>query len=163
MEIGSGDAPTPGYCHLDLDPGKPHVEIHADASSIPLHDGAVERILSIHLLEHFHQFDVIRVLCEWWRILTPGGEIEIHVPDFAVVSRAFLDEVDVSKKQLVSHTILGLHEHKSIFDEALLRTCMEAVGFVDVHRIAGEDRHDIGWAHLIAEPWSMKLAGRKPV
>jgi predicted SAM-dependent methyltransferase len=161
LEIGSGKHPTPGYVHCDIDPGAAHLEIHSDASGIPLGDGCVDRILCIHLVEHFSQYDIIKVLREWRRLLSVGGKIEIHTPDFTVVSQAFLNEKDISKKMEIAHTILGLHQHRSILDFHMLKCCMEAVGFKNITQIEGEDRHDEGWKHVIPGGWSMKVTGTK--
>lgn len=161
LEIGSGDHPTDGYAHLDLNNGASHLEIHADALKIPLEDNSIDRILSIHLIEHFNQFDLIPLLGEWYRLLSPGGEIEIHSPDFSKTSAAFLAETDISRRMLIGQTILGFGEHRSVLDLPLLRACMEAVGFVEVHEIEGEDRHDLGWKNMIPGGFSLKVGGRK--
>lgn len=164
LEIGSGDFPTDGYAHLDINNRAPHLEIHADALSIPLPDNSVDRILSIHLIEHFHHYDVIKLLREWWRVLAPGGEIEIHTPDFYEVSAKFAAEVSLSSKMKLEGILFGQDsDHKTMFDFQLLSSCMVAAGFIDVSRIPNDvlDRHDKGWTDVIEPGWSLKVWGGK--
>jgi SAM-dependent methyltransferase len=56
-------------------------DIVADAAHIPLCDGALDFLLSSHMLEH-HQ-DTLRTLYEWKRVLKPnGGTLVLILPHY---------------------------------------------------------------------------------
>jgi SAM-dependent methyltransferase len=61
--------------------GNPRPDIVADAARIPIRDGALDFLLSSHMLEH-HQ-DTLRTLYEWKRILKPGGIMFLVLPHHA--------------------------------------------------------------------------------
>ncbi len=51
----------------------------SDETMLPLRDGALDRILLVHVLEHTEQPRAL--LDECWRVLAPGGKILIIVPN----------------------------------------------------------------------------------
>jgi len=81
LEIGGGANPRSGYVHLDLNPNV-GTDILADASKpLPLKDGCVGELLAINVIEHIEWYRVPKTLCEWGRIVKPGGIIKIHTND----------------------------------------------------------------------------------
>ena len=80
LEIGCGESPRPGYTHVDIRK-LPWVDIVAPAWNLPLEEGTVVAIYSRHVLEHFERKDGERALKEWLRVLTPGGELHLIVPN----------------------------------------------------------------------------------
>ena len=50
-----------------------------DESELPLPNGAVDRVIAVHLLEHTP--DAAEVLREVWRVLAPGGRLLCVVPN----------------------------------------------------------------------------------
>jgi ubiquinone/menaquinone biosynthesis C-methylase UbiE len=67
---------------LDNDPiVKP--DILADLQEgIPLEDNSVDEIRCHHILEHIETKYKVKVLGELWRVLKPGGILDIEVPNF---------------------------------------------------------------------------------
>jgi len=80
LELGAGAAPTPGFLHLDIQPGF-HIEYVADAKSLPFLDDTIAQIYSRHNLEHFTEAEAETVVKECLRVLKPGGEIYLIVPN----------------------------------------------------------------------------------
>lgn len=80
LEIGCGDAPRPGYTHVDIR-NLPWVDIVAPAWELPLKTGTVAEIYSRHVLEHFMRSDAERAIREWFRVLAPGGGLHLIVPN----------------------------------------------------------------------------------
>lgn len=66
-------------------------EIMCDVSSVPLPDSCASELLSVHILEHFYEWEVDGVLKEWARLLRPGGLIVIEMPDIKKAARNLLD------------------------------------------------------------------------
>lgn len=80
IEIGCGESPKPGYLHVDVRK-LPGVDIVAPAWDLPLESDSVSSIYSRHVLEHFVRVDGERALREWFRVLEPGGELHLIVPN----------------------------------------------------------------------------------
>jgi GT2 family glycosyltransferase len=68
-------------------------DLTADAVDIPAKDSSVDFVLARHLFEHL--VDPIGALEEWKRVLKPGGELLISVPDHAKVPSMILDSSHV--------------------------------------------------------------------
>lgn len=115
LEFGSGYSPTPGYLHVDANPSlplvrsehieriedlchyrEPHADVAADASE-PMpwwHDGTIDEIRAVDVLEHISYRRTAATLREWARVLAPGGRLYVQVPDFAEVIRWFTEDGD---------------------------------------------------------------------
>lgn len=101
LEFGSGNNPEPGYTHLDILSGSPHLEIFSNVRKTPLPNNFVQdHIRAVHLMEHFchPQFSspsikkkvgtTVEVLKEAYRILKPGGKLKIVTPDLEKIAQS---------------------------------------------------------------------------
>lgn len=103
LNLGCGRDIKPGYLNVDF--------IRTDSSMLPdigfllcdlstlpwpWEDGSAEEILMLDFLEHFPYRATERILQEVWRVLLPGGTVDIQVPDFQHCSYAALDEPELS-------------------------------------------------------------------
>lgn len=86
--------PRPRPLHLDIGCGQNKrgaewvgVDTHEAADitapmwAVPLPDACADAIYSSHALEHVMKAQVIPTLREWRRLLRPGGELTLRVPD----------------------------------------------------------------------------------
>lgn len=87
LDVGSGRFPKQGYTSVDKF-GNP--DILADMWNIPLESESVHVVRSSHALEHVHKHFVMPSLREWYRLLIPGGKLELCVPDLEWCIRAWL-------------------------------------------------------------------------
>jgi SAM-dependent methyltransferase len=88
LNLGSGDAPLPGFVNVDALPDAPGVDVAANLfEPLPFADGAAELIYASHVLEHLPYPDVPRILREWRRVLRDGGRLLIAVPDLDVIAQ----------------------------------------------------------------------------
>ena len=55
---------------------------HDLTKGIPLPDNSIERIISDHFFEHVSKESVINIFKECYRILKPGGNMRVAVPDY---------------------------------------------------------------------------------
>ena len=78
LNLGSGAARYPGWTNVDLNASLAP-DIVADVRHLPLPDACAEAVYASHVLEHFHWREP--VLEEWHRVLVPGGECAVVVPD----------------------------------------------------------------------------------
>jgi SAM-dependent methyltransferase len=87
LNLGSGDAPLPGFVNVDALADAPGVDVVANLfGPLPFADGAAELIYASHVLEHLPYPDVPRILREWRRVLRDGGRLLIAVPDLDVIA-----------------------------------------------------------------------------
>lgn len=98
LNLGCGLDWRPGYVNVDLKrhPGltgerfDKYDVLEQDLSKLPWpwSDASVEEILMLDFLEHFPYAQTRWILEECWRVLKPGGVVEIQVPDFEHCSAA---------------------------------------------------------------------------
>jgi predicted SAM-dependent methyltransferase len=87
LNLGSGDAPLPGFTNVDALPDAPGVDVVANLfEPLPFADGTAELIYASHVLEHLPYPDVPRILADWRRVLRDGGRLLVAVPDLDVVA-----------------------------------------------------------------------------
>ena len=83
VELGGGETPRKienGFINIDYRIS-PQVELVANVKDLPIKNGSLEKIYCANLSEHFERSDIQKVLLEWWRVLRPGGWIDVMVPD----------------------------------------------------------------------------------
>jgi hypothetical protein len=94
LNIGAGPVPPPSLYRdyeivtLDIDEAV-QPDIVLDARDLPtLEPGQYDAVYASHVLEHFSECDVARVLWGFYHILTPNGYADIRVPDVPAVMEA---------------------------------------------------------------------------
>jgi len=150
LEIGIGNNPQPGHLHCDIT-YRPGVDCICDTRQLPFADGAASHIYCRHLLEHLGKESAERAIMEWYRVLQPGGMLDINVPDLAThclqlsrpgVSRYLLRTyyIAVSNRDHALYSIFGWQEDRFQFhywgytvDD--LRKMLAIVGFCEIARI----------------------------
>ncbi len=180
VEIGGGPFPEPGYVHVDADRRSSHLEHVAPAWALPFADGTVEEILAVHVLEHIPAGRVVPTLREWYRVLRPGGLLQVHVPNARPILGAYLEGGSEIKWAAISAiygtpTDLGLpgpsggrvrsawSPHRVLYDLDLMEEVLVLAGFDEVADVSAAlpDRHTAGWDHLIAG-LSLVVRARRP-
>jgi hypothetical protein len=90
LNVGCGHIPMPDYVNVDRRE-LPGVDVIADVTDLPFEDDAVAEIYSSHLLEHFPEEILRRVLLLHWRKkLRPGGVLRVIVPDAEAMINDFV-------------------------------------------------------------------------
>src|SRR5574340_81763 len=79
LDVGCGIRKHPGAIGIDRNPAS-HADVLCDLDRIPFRDGAFDRILAIHVVEHAP--DVIHAMEEFHRLLRPGGTLRIATPHY---------------------------------------------------------------------------------
>lgn len=79
LHLGCGDDLRAGWVNADLADG---VDVCIDVRRpLPFADGAATIVHSEHLVEHLEEADAVRLFRECHRVLEPGGELSVCVPD----------------------------------------------------------------------------------
>lgn len=81
MDWGCGEHPEPGWLAADLK-DSPSIHLSGDIrDGLPLPDGCLDYITSIHALPMISYPDLVPTLSELRRVLRPGGVLRLGLPD----------------------------------------------------------------------------------
>ena len=83
-----------------------NVVCHNLAKGIPHQDNSVDAVYHSHLLEHLDRPVGLQFIKEVYRVLKPGGIHRIVIPDLEVLCRAYLDHLDLCRRdgsQIIHH------------------------------------------------------------
>lgn len=157
LNIGTGGVDLPGW--VNLDESKPG-DVLARVPPVPFKSGAIGEVLMCHVLEHMPQQEGVELLREALRVLRPGGQITVVVPDSRSIFLAYLLG-QVSNFELNDAFIYSYcqeSQHRWCYDWRSLHRLVREVGFVDVHRL---NRFR---SPLLSAPawWQLVLSARKP-
>jgi len=150
LDLGAGPTSPEGFTPLG----------HAHGSEIyPLkfETGSVDAVRASHCLEHFPHREIQNIVNEWARVLKPGGELHIAVPDFEKIAQGYLAG---EQAPIEAYTMGGQTDaddfHKALFDRNQLRTYLANAGLV-LLRPWVSDIQDCA-----SLPVSLNWSGRKP-
>lgn len=96
LNVGSGKRRIPGYTNVDIQAG-PEVDVVAPASVLPFATGTALSVAAIHVVEHVYPWEVPILLQEWHRVLAPGGELIIEMPDLLKAAANLVENRRVGK------------------------------------------------------------------
>lgn len=143
LNIGCWKRNFPGFINIDvLD--YPHVHFRQSADELPMFDnGSVDLAYASHVLEYFTLDEAKKALTEWHRVLKPGGELRLAVPDFAALIEVYKRFGDIRMLRgsifAIVDKVLYTKEgvpvfHKMIWDFKLLEETLEEIGFTNIRR-----------------------------
>jgi SAM-dependent methyltransferase len=64
--------------------------VRLDAQALPLAEGAADEIRAVHVIEHLSRTEWRHAKADWYRVLRPGGRLEIRCPALDVCMNAYL-------------------------------------------------------------------------
>lgn len=135
-------------------------------------DNTFIELYASHVLEHFDFRDeVTQVLCEWRRVLVPGGRLYVSVPDMDVLCALFLCKQALTAEERfhLIRMLFGAHTdrhdyHQSGFNREFLEHFVKKAGFtaplVVEHFNLFEDTSNLVYAGL---PISLNMIAKKPL
>jgi SAM-dependent methyltransferase len=141
---------------------------------LPFVDGAFDLVYASHVLEHVPWFQAAFAASEAFRVLAPGGKLEVWVPDFAYLVDCYRIGIcgdDWRKHNEKNDPMTWLNGrlftyggpgglgdpnwHRSAWDWGSLHNLFREAGFADIERLAKPRGHDHG-------PINIGISGRKP-
>jgi len=151
LEIGPGPNPVhPSWDTLDA-VDRPGVTFRAEwgAEPIPADDDTYDLVYASHVLEHVPWFQTRHALRETFRVLKPGGAVEIWVPDFRKIVAGYVESCcrdNWRKHNPAGDPMLwvngriftygpGANWHRACFDFDWLVKSLETAGFTDCRRL----------------------------
>lgn len=150
LEIGAGENPHESYdIHADILP-LPGIEIVCRLHRLPFLDSSITSLRANHVLEHQSYELLETTLAEWARVLVPGAEVDIGVPDARFIAQQWvegrIDTAEANYWLLGGHSDRPAHKgtddrgvprwiwnaHHTLFDADWLAELLEASGFENV-------------------------------
>jgi len=154
LNIGSGYFQIEGddWMNLDSDPDV-GADITADAKDYlsTCDDGGIDEIYAGHFLEHLTQAGALAFLAECYRVLVPGGNLGIVVPDTREVMRRYvvgavdqveyplnvwrpIKDIDTINAIFIYSTVQP-SPHRWMWDQETLARAMMGAGFTGLRDI----------------------------
>lgn len=165
LNLGCGGKREEGYINCDIFEG-PTVDEIFEFDVIPYMDNSIGGIASEHSLEHVPFARVEKALKEWFRVLMPGGELLLKMPEFEDCCRKYVETPASNKlfRTWYKKTIYGNQSslsgepddaqiHRSGFSQAEMQELLEQIGFTIDYNV----RYD-GW-----DTPSMGIRALKPI
>lgn len=134
LHIG-GEERREGWTVLNIADG-PCVDIVCDWNDVDLPNESCEIIYASHVLEHLdYQTEVANALIQCHRLLQPGGELWLSVPDLDTICQLFRSPT--ASAQLRVHLMRVLmggqtneyDYHKSAYSWDIMAACLKGAGF----------------------------------
>lgn len=151
LNLGCGGYPKEGWANYDLI-SHPGVISRDLTSGLPEPANSVDVIFSEHFLEHIEQPKAIDLLRHCHRVLKPGGEIQIVMPDLRKVCEMYLS------RDFDGLRALGLFEsnqgslcrfvnqamrawgHQFIWDVDEFSAVLASIGFREIAEVPMDER-----------------------
>lgn len=150
LNLGSHGDNMDGFVNIDI--ADESADIKADVGELPYEDNSVDFIYASHILEHALSGDyekhlasninkktVHEFLSEWYRVLKPGGLLEIKVPDFDRVVWLYNNFPQWSRSPggnapfpAAFDWLVSNGQHGAIFNYPTLKTVLITAGFKNI-------------------------------
>lgn len=139
LHIGCGKRDFgPEWEHID-GAMYPHIKGHSIVL-MGYNSDSADVIYASHLLEYFDREEVKNILECWHRVLKPGGELVIAVPDFTAICKLYSDkEYELEQFLGLLYGKMQLNEsaiyHKTVYDFKSLCKVLAEAGFVGMSEV----------------------------
>jgi len=169
LHIG-GKVRAPGWTILDILPG-PHVDILGDCSDLSaIADNSCAVVYASHVIEHLGYNDTLpRALLGFHRILAPGGQLMVGVPDLEALCRLFTqpgltpDDRFFVMRMMFGGRMDAYDVHLVGLNAEFLGAYLTNAGFVDLRRIPSFGLFQDATVQVFKGcPTSLNVIGRKP-
>jgi SAM-dependent methyltransferase len=105
LHLGSGHLKLPGF--IDIDKYTKEADLKADITDLPFEENSVSRIVCHHVIEHLPIHSTFKMLKHWYKILQPGGILDLGLPDIEMCAQTFLNSPEDQKWSWNIFTLLG--------------------------------------------------------
>ena len=146
LNAGCGPNIAPGFMNLDYY-WRPGILCWDLTQALPFEDSSLKGIYCEHCLEHLTYEDAGQALREFRRVLIPGGQLRVVVPDVELYIDLYVrdrsgekvvlpceEELKIKTPLFALNQIMRDHEHLYAYDFETMRRSIEQAGFDSVTR-----------------------------
>jgi len=151
LDVGCGPNTHKNFINLDYG-WRPDIDLCWDITKgLPLKDTSLKGIFSEHCLEHLPFTSVDLVLGDFYRILKPGGNIRVVVPDGELYLTRYTDIISNRESEVLPYSssdhyqglyspimsvnrIFRAHGHLFIYDFMTFEILLKKNGFTDIKK-----------------------------
>jgi len=142
IHLGCWKRNIPGFVNVDIC-DLPHIHYKRDVRDLSVFkNSSAKLIYASHVLEYFDREEVVNVLKEWYRVLSPNGVLRIAVPDFKKLILIYKKYNNIQKilgplygKMEIDSKKGNTHlYHKTTYDFRSLKKLLLDVGFKTVKK-----------------------------
>lgn len=145
-------------------------DVQADAVILPIRCGVCEAVVAYHVIEHLGYRGAVYALAEFFRVLKPGGALELETPDPEASFQAFLEQDDPLRRAQLLSWIFGTEVsgmgHEGLFPKELLKKLAAEAGFCSLN-FSEPKTHRHGWGFRLSakagnDPSARLIAALRP-
>lgn len=132
LHLGCGDYWFDGYLNIDIGVYGGTDMLFDIRQKLPFQDQVVEIIEAYEVVEHFTKPEIESMLLDWHRVLIPGGQIRVSVPDSkALLNEYVLASTQEEKDKYITYLygFSGPQSHHWMYTESSLKKLFETAGF----------------------------------
>lgn len=143
LHIGCGNVRFEGWINIDKESRKGCKRLDV-RKNLPYDDNCVEFIYNEHVIEHFTAKEGLKVLKEFYRVLTVDGVLRIATPDLDYViekyNGSWQDQVWLKNYTYIQtraemlNTAFRNWEHQYLYNEEELTRRLKEAGFKKIYR-----------------------------
>lgn len=143
IAVGS-KAEHEGATTIDIRPGV--ADFTADIRKLPFDDCSTDGIECHHVLEHLERDDALGALKELYRVLRPGGTLEISTPDMIKCGKALAAGYKAILVNIYSPDPAPEQHHRWGYTPETLALILEKAGFINIQQMHDDDCHSIRYS-----------------
>ncbi len=177
LEIGPGTERIPGFCTINIEKS-PITDYIANIShGFPFPDNSFAVVYASHIFEHLVWYKQDEIMSDLFRIVKPGGHVDIWVPNALKIAKAFVDAEERGSRDFENdgwYKFNPEHDpsiwfngrifsygdgfgtpghfqfHSTAFSPRLLKEKLLKAGFANVEELPHSEilGHDHGWINL---------------
>lgn len=148
LHLGCGGQRWRDFINVDLFPAEAGVpdssrdgciaDVFADIRRLALANNTVDEMFTSHVIEHFPRWQALEMLTDWHRMLRPGGQLVVEMPDFwrCVL---WLFHPSARKRKLARSQFYGnqwdeldFETHRYVWSGKEFAAALREVGFAEV-------------------------------
>jgi len=138
LNLGCREVLLKDYINIDIKPINDTV-IKMDVRKLDYPEGYADEILASHIIEHFHEREVLSIIKDWHKVLRPGGTLIIETPELLGLCKEFIYADSDMRKELYhdffSCPWIDISEaHLFLHTEDGLRSILRDARFISITR-----------------------------